>query len=252
MGSRADRMTWNAFDLVFKPWMRRRLKVCVTGDPGHLTPDAPLLLVANHVSWWDGFLLREVQRELRPDSVLYTLALERELREHSVLRFTGGIGVDPESPASIRGALRRFEQKRHEFTHAVFAYFPQGCIAPSYRRPLAFRRGVELFARALAPITVLPVGIHIEPMTSLAPTAFVTIGEPIKSPDGHVDHRDLERRVHELLDETLAFLAKHGENAAAVRLRTCATPVQQPGSGSSARQNSGRLPALVEARKRQL
>ncbi|MEO9225890.1 MAG: 1-acyl-sn-glycerol-3-phosphate acyltransferase, partial [Gemmatimonadaceae bacterium] len=127
------------------------------GKPCPVSDDVPLLLVANHVSWWDGFLLREVQRELRPQSVLYTLALERELREHPVLRLTGGIGVDPASPASILGAVRRFEHKRQEFPHAVFAYFPQGSIAPSYKRPLAFRRGVELFARAIAPLTVLPV-----------------------------------------------------------------------------------------------
>ena len=229
MGSRADRMTWNAFDLVFRPWMRRRLRVCLTGDRGHVPADGPLLLVANHVSWWDGFLLREVQRALRPGSVLYTLALERELREHPVLRFTGGIGVEPASPASILGALRCFEQKRHEFPHAVFAYFPQGCIAPSFKRPLAFRRGVELFARALAPLTVLPVAIHIEPVTSLAPTAFVTIGEPVKLREGKIDHLDVENQVHALLDETLAFLATHGENAAEVRLRTYAAPMKKSG-----------------------
>lgn len=216
MDSRTDRMTWNAFDFVFRPWMSRRLNTCVVGNAGHISDDLPLLLVANHVSWWDGFLLREVQRELRPQSVLYTLALERELRQHPVLRFTGGIGVDPTSPSSILGAVRRFERKRREFPHAVFAYFPQGCIAPSYKRPLVFHRGVELFARAIAPLTVLPVAIHIEPVTSLAPTAFVTVGEAVRS-DGNVDHRELEHRIHELLDETLGFLAEHGENAVAAR-----------------------------------
>lgn len=215
VGSRADRMTWNAFDVVFKPWMRRRLNVLTSGVASSPSNDVPLLLVANHVSWWDGFLLREIQRRIRPDSVLYTLALERELCLHPVLRFTGGIGVDPASPASILRALRSFKQKRCDFPRAMFAYFPQGCIAPSFRRPLGFLRGVEMFAQQLAPLTILPVGIHIEPITGLAPTAFVSVGMPIEPRDGLVDHSALEQRVAVLLDDTLAFVAAHGENAVA-------------------------------------
>ena len=214
MGSRTDRITWNAFDAVFKPWMRRRLHVCTAGLDSPLPTDQPLLLVSNHVSWWDGFLLREIQRQLRPDSVIYTLALERELRQHPVLRLTGGIGVDPTSPASIRRALNEFESKRRNFPRAMFGYFPQGCIAPSYRRPLGFRRGVELFAPQLAPVTILPVAIHIEPISGLAPTAFVSVGTPLASRNGLVNHRVLEREVEQLIDATLAFLAEHGENAA--------------------------------------
>lgn len=210
-----DRLGWRAFDVAFRPWMRRHLHVRMAGMPSDLPGDVPLLLVANHVSWWDGFLLRAVQRALRPASTLYTVALERELVKHPVLRMIGAIGIDPSSPASILRAVRTIERKREAMSDAVFGYFPQGRITPSYRRPLGFRRGLDLFAHALAPVIAIPVAIHIEPMTAAAPTAFVSLGEPLRAAQAYRGHAFLEREVERNLDRLLAFLATHGEDALA-------------------------------------
>lgn len=210
-----DRLGWRAFDMVFQPWMRRRLRVRMAGLPSELPADEPIILVANHVSWWDGFLLRAVQRALRPSSTLYTVALERELVKHPILRMIGAIGIEPSSPASILHAVRVATYKRAALPNAVFGYFPQGRITPSYRRPLGFRRGVDVFTRALAPAVILPVAIHLEPMTESAPTAFVSIGEPLRANGKRPGHAAIEREIESLLDRLLAFLATHGEDALA-------------------------------------
>ncbi|MEO7102179.1 MAG: lysophospholipid acyltransferase family protein [Gemmatimonadaceae bacterium] len=214
MGSRLDILGWRAFDMVFQPWMKRRLQLRIADLPQDLDASEPVMLVANHVSWWDGFVLRAIQMRLRPSSALYTIALERELNQHSILRAIGGIGIEPDSPDSILRAVRQFQAKRRKLPDAVFGYFPQGCITASFRRPLGFRRGVELFARAIAPVTIVPVAIHIEPGVCLAPTAFVSVGAPIHCVES-VDHLLLEREIHDLLDATYAFLAEHGESSAA-------------------------------------
>lgn len=203
------RLGWRAFDLVFQPWMRHRLHVRMAGMPSTLRGDVPLLLVANHVSWWDGFLLRAVQRALRPRAALRTIALERELVRHPFLRRIGGIGINPSSPTSILLALRTIERLRTD--DFVLGYFPQGRIAPSHARPLAFHRGIDLVLRAVAPATVIPVALHVEPLARFAPTAFVALGAPIDA--ASVDHAGLELRVAELLNDVLAFTAAHGEDA---------------------------------------
>lgn len=212
MGSRLDILGWRAFDMVFHPWMKRRLHLCVAGLPTDMNSSEPIMLVANHVSWWDGFVLRAIQRQLRPSSTLYTIALERELRQHTILRAIGAIGIEPTSPDSIRRGVRKFKSRRRALPNAVFGYFPQGRITPSFRRPLGFRRGVELFARAIAPVTIVPVAIHIEPLVSPAPTAFIAVGAPIHCADS-IDHLMLQRQIHHMLDTTYAFLAEHGESS---------------------------------------
>ncbi len=212
MDSRFSPLALAGFELFFLPWMRRRIRaVLLTGLPPETAPCAPLLLVANHVSWWDGFVLRELHRRLRPRAPLYTLMLRSELERRPFFRSLGGIGIDPSAPASVARALRGLRTRREERPDLVVAFFPQGEIRPSFRRPLGFRRGVELFARRLGPLTVLPVGIHLEPLGASAPTLLASAGAPLTDADGGGDAGELERRVEAELDRILAFLARHGE-----------------------------------------
>lgn len=204
---------WQAFDMVFQPWMRRRLLVRMGAMPALPPESGAVMLVANHCSWWDGFLLRKVQQAIRPGRPLYTIALERELARHPVLRFIGGVGLTPASPGSILAAMRGLSTRIAESPDAVIGYFPQGCIAPSFRRPLAFARGVELFAHHLAPLTIIPIAIHIEPLVNAAPTAFVLAGAPQFTDFGPVSAVALECEITRLLDASLATLSVSGEKA---------------------------------------
>ena len=210
MGSRFSPAAVGAFELLFRPWMRRRVHaVRVAGLPVGLPPARPLLLAANHVSWWDGFILREVQRALRPGAPLYTVMSRTELARLPFFRRLGVVGIDPSSRGSVLGALRCLEVRVRERPDAVVVFFPQGRIWPSFRRPLGFQRGVELFARRLSSV-VLPVGVHAEPLNTVAPTFFVSVGEPLEWAPGV---EELERRVEAELDAVLGFVSTHGEEA---------------------------------------
>jgi 1-acyl-sn-glycerol-3-phosphate acyltransferase len=209
VGNGRDRVLWRTLEVAMAPWRRGRLYVRALGTPARIANDRPVLLVANHVSWWDGFLLRAVQRAVRPQAALRTIALERELVRHPILRRIGGIGIEPSSPSSILHALRELARLRSD--DLVLGYFPQGYIRPSHARPLGFHRGIDLVMNALAPAAVVPVALHVEPLAHFAPTAFVAVGAAI---DGAtVDHATLELRLTRLLDEVLGFVAVHGEEA---------------------------------------
>lgn len=208
--SRFSRPAVAAFEFVFRPWMRRRIhQIRMAGVPRDLALDRPLLLAANHVSWWDGFVLREVQRTLRPAAPLYTVMSRTELDRFPFFRRLGVIGVDPSSSASITRALRFLEARVAERPDAVAAFFPQGRIWPSHRRPLGFQRGVELFGRCLDG-WVLPTALHVEPLNTPAPTAFVSMGEPLHG--SGLDVTELESAVAAELDAVLGFLGQHGED----------------------------------------
>lgn len=211
MSGRYSHTVARAFELVFGPWMARRVhEVRLAGLPSALPTDRPLLMAANHVSWWDGFLLRAVQRTLRPQAPLHTVMTSHELARFPFFGWMGGVGLDPSSPASVGHALRLLERRLHACPQGVVAFFPQGRIWPSHRRPLGFARGVELFASRLGAV-VLPVGLHFEPLNHVAPTAFVAAGQLLPGP---VEVREVERAVEGRLDAILAHLAAHGEDAA--------------------------------------
>lgn len=177
-------------------------------------PDACVLLVANHVSWWDGYLLRLVQRRLRPRASLITIMADHELARRRYFRWAGAIGVDPASFASVRRMLRTMHDLRATSRRTlVVSYFPQGRIWPSSKRPLGFKRGVAAIAKQLAPVVIVPVSLHIEPMTTSAPHAFVYVGDAIVARDGALNVTDAERRVTDGLDRIRRFLDAFGEDA---------------------------------------
>lgn len=210
---------WRVFEWWFRPWLRRNLaEIHMAGLGGVQTigsshPTVPLVLVANHTSWYDGFLLREVHRQLRPHAPLRTLMLQRELEQNPVLRFIGGAGFDPERPLTLRGALAEIRDARA--MGVTLSFFPQGRIYPSTRRPLGFARGVEGVLRALLPALILPVALHLEMGNKVRPTAWIGLGEliPVHGREGIPRALELEAVVQNLLDRTHAHLAEHGESA---------------------------------------
>src|SRR5690606_18696619 len=139
----------------------------------------PLLIAANHVSWWDGFLVRALQRALRPQAPLHTVMTSAELARFPLLGWMGAVGMDPSSASSVGHAVGVLERRLSAHPEGVVAFFPQGRIWPSHRRPLGFARGVELFASHLGAV-VLPVGLHLEPLNRVAATAFVAAGQLLR------------------------------------------------------------------------
>ncbi len=217
MKTRYSRRVWAGFERGFRPWMRRRLDgVHVRGVDGTTLvrelEGLPLLLMANHVSWWDGFLLREVHRAIRPEAPLHVVMLEEELRRVPVFRWMGAVPLSP-SPLAARQLLRDLRARLERRPDAVLGYFPQGRIWPSHRRPLGFLRGGGWLAGHLAPVVVLPVGLHLEPLTRPGPAAFVSVGRPLVVRSA-ADLHAIEERVTAEVDAILAFTRRHGENAA--------------------------------------
>jgi 1-acyl-sn-glycerol-3-phosphate acyltransferase len=207
---------WTLFESVFHRRMARQLETTVIrGLPAGLRAPWPLLLVANHTSWWDGFLLRQVHRRLRPTAPLYTVMRQDQLRRHRFLRLLGALPLEPGSAASGLRLMRTLRQARRHSPTLVLSFFPQGRIYPSWKRPLGFRRGIATLSRLLAPLTVLPLGLHIEALGNERPTAFIAAGPTLDVGLEGAQPQELEAAVEAQLDFTHNWIAAHGEDAAA-------------------------------------
>lgn len=176
----------------------------------------PILFVANHVSWWDGFFLFEIQRRIRPQAQLYTIALEKTCRENAILRKMGVLPINPGNPASLKAVMSHLKQLRKTLNpqELCVSFFPQGKIRPSFLPELGFQRGVEGIASVLLPVAVVPVGIHIEPMVGKKPTAILSLGETriLRSDQASLD---IQTWVQEALQLTHTHLFQNGEEVPA-------------------------------------
>ena len=204
-------LAWRIFDLGLRPWMNRRVTVHLAGVARELAEDRPVVLVANHESFWDGFLLRRVQLALRPAASFHAVMLEEELRRRPFLRSLGAFGIRPGSVASGRRLLQRIGDLDRS---AVLGFFPQGRIWPGRRGPLRFRTGIARIVRAVEPATVVPVGLRLVSGRTPRTEAYVSVGKPIPSPGPDpVGAAFLEMTVAAELSAIDTFLSNHGEDA---------------------------------------
>ncbi len=211
---RHSEASWRLFSVGMRLWRRGKLAPSlIAGLPASVPADRPLLIVANHSSWWDGFLLREVQVALRPGAPFHTAVLEGQLTAHPILARLGGIPLDPARPSSMLSLLKVLRRHRTQHPDLVLGWFPQGRIWPATRNPLGFQRGIDAVARALAPALLLPVSIRIEPLVDPQPTPLMLVGDPIViQTDVTGLSARAERAVTTGLDQINALLDEQGES----------------------------------------
>ena len=212
----SSRVAWPVFDLFLGPWMAAHLRVHLAGlGEAASVPDPWILLCANHESFWDGFLLRALQRRIRPSLPFHAVMLGSELSRRPWLAALGAIPIEPGSLAGGRRMLRAVRALREREEGGVLAYFPQGRIRPGDPRRLDFRPGVTAVAKALSPARILPVGIRLYPGRTRRMEAFLSVGPSIEvGEDREPTVPRLEDAVAAELDAIRAHVAEHGEEAA--------------------------------------
>jgi 1-acyl-sn-glycerol-3-phosphate acyltransferase len=163
-------------DVVFRPYLREITRrtfeaVRLLGEAPELPRDVPLIIVANHGTWWDGFfiyLLNTVVLHRR----LYIMMLEEQLRRYRFFRRLGAFGIERGHPRSVRASLSYSAEVLMDASNCL-CVFPQGSMRRLHDRPLGFKRGLEsvlsMHGRAAC---ILPVAIACEFLGERRPEAF--------------------------------------------------------------------------------
>lgn len=166
-------------------WRVRRMfhAVTLSGDTDALESPAnyPLVLYANHQSWWDGFLLLLLYRHYRMD---YFLMMEaKNLQKFSLFRKMGVFGVDLDSASGRRASLlyaTRLLRDAPAGARRVLTIFPHGrLIDPAQEWP-PFAPGLQTLVRACPGHRAVPVCLHLRFGKYPWPEAFLRVGHLVE------------------------------------------------------------------------
>ncbi len=161
----------------------------------------PLVLYANHSSWWDGLMAFQVGRVCRLEQ--YAMMEERQLREYPFHRKLGAFGVVREN---ARDALRSIEYAGQllKGTSRVLWIFPQGLTLPNDARPLLLYSGAARIIERTGLADAAPVAIRYEFLNDCRPEALVKIGPPSRvSVEASFNAKRLTSVFAERLTDTL-------------------------------------------------
>jgi len=98
----------------------------------------PVLMIGNHVSWWDGFFGQYINLELF-DRKIHIMMLEEQLRQRMFLNKTGAYSIKKGDRSALE-SIRYTSEILSDPGNLVLLY-PQGKIHSLYDFPLTFEEG---------------------------------------------------------------------------------------------------------------
>ena len=168
-----------------------------------LASETPLVVAANHVAFWDPFLVVALDEALGTES--YCLMDAHNLARLPFFGWIGAVALDRSSPRAALAHLHASAALADRPGRLLWI-FPQGRQRPADARPLGLEHGVRLLARDTG-LPVLPVAFDYRFHEAPRPYALARIGEPFTFAEapGAAFLPELERRLVEGLERTRLF-----------------------------------------------
>jgi 1-acyl-sn-glycerol-3-phosphate acyltransferase len=171
----------------------------------------PLIVYANHASWWDPLAFIVISRYFLPTASHYAPMDAAALKHYAMLR---KLGIFPVEAGTRRGAAQ-FLRAANEILSApnsVLWITPEGRFTDMRTRPAIFRPGLAALAARARACTFVPLAFEYTFWDERLPEILINCGQPIEVDDGHL-HSNAEwsdRLVAALAttQDELAALAK--------------------------------------------
>ncbi len=141
----------------------------------YIAGSRPVLIVANHVSWWDGFWILHFNNLILRKK-MHFMMLERELKKYPFFAHSGGFSVDKGS-GKILESIAYATELLTDGKNSVLI-FPQGRIESLYNDRFVFEKGIVRIAEKLYPqIDILFVANTIDYLSNKKPTLYTRYKE---------------------------------------------------------------------------
>lgn len=100
----------------------------------------PVLIVANHQSWWDGHWVEYINQRIFKRKFHFMMR-EDQLRKNWFLNYAGGYSVDKNSRSIVESL--NYSSELLQNPNNLVLIFPQGEIQSIHQREIIFQKGIE-------------------------------------------------------------------------------------------------------------
>jgi 1-acyl-sn-glycerol-3-phosphate acyltransferase len=158
-------------------------------DDFHL--EKSMLLIANHFSWWDGFIGNYLSYRYY-NKKFHVMMLKEQLARRMFLNKAGAFSVEQSSRSVVESLLYSAEILSGDSN--LLMMFPQGKIESLYHRDFQFARGVERILETCDPLPEIILNINlVDYFSNPSPTLFIRT----KSYQGELSAEEIEKAFNQ-------------------------------------------------------
>jgi 1-acyl-sn-glycerol-3-phosphate acyltransferase len=175
---RVSAMTLRFFGRIVRSYFRRHFRAVMVQHAERLAQaSGPLIVYANHSSWWDPMVSTLLAQTLLPGCKHYAPMDAEALKKYPILR---KIGIFPVEMSSARGGAQFLRTSRAILQSGGVVWItPQGRFADP-REPLKFKPGLGALAVRETEVTLLPLAIEYTFWDERLPETLLRFGEPVR------------------------------------------------------------------------
>ncbi len=152
-------------------WLTARHFHQISYNDTNTDHDKSVLLLANHFSGWDTFVLYHINRKLFKKS-FHAMILERTMLKQPMLKYAGGFSVNKSSRDLVL-SLDFAAQLLHEPGNLVLIY-PQGKLYSNMVNDVVFEQGIiHIVKKAAGKFNLIFAATFIENFENFKPVANV-------------------------------------------------------------------------------
>jgi 1-acyl-sn-glycerol-3-phosphate acyltransferase len=193
------------FRRIVRGYFRRHFHaVRIAGAERFRGVTGPVIVYANHTSWWDPMVSVLLAAELKPERGHYAPMDAEALEKYGILK---RIGIFPVEMKTARGAVQ-FLRTGEAILKAggVLWVTPQGRFCDPRERPLEFKPGMAALAARVAAAhgecTLLPLAIEYPFWDERLPETLLYFAEPVRVAAGE-DAEAVQARAVEALEAAM-------------------------------------------------
>ncbi len=155
----------------------------------------PILVIANHVSWWDGFWIAYLN-ETRFHRKFHFMMLEEQLRKYWFFNYAGGFSVRKGSRTVVETLHYTSELLKN--SENLVLVFPQGEIQSMHNQHFVFENGIDRVLRDRHNAQIIMVVNMVDYLSQKKPSLTMFLEE---YNDAGSDHQSIEDRYNAFYKE---------------------------------------------------
>ena len=210
------------FSVYLRGYFRRHFDAIRISRSGGvpMLDDGPVVVFANHASWWDPILFSLITTDLFPGRRPYGPMDAAALEKYSFFERIGVFGIEP---GTHRGAVKFLQTSERIFERddSLLWLTAEGEFTDPRKRPIHLQFGLAHLKRKFPAVPVIPLAIEYPFWNERLPEVLLRFGEPVEVPASDLGQtKPINWRLERGLERTMNILAEESQSRDADRFET--------------------------------
>jgi 1-acyl-sn-glycerol-3-phosphate acyltransferase len=203
----------NWFAKYLRQYFRKHFDAIRISKSGELPPreNGPVVIYANHASWWDPILFMLLAVELLPGKKGFGPMDAEALEKYSFFKRLGVFGIEP---GTHRGAVRFLQTAEAilERNDSALWLTAEGSFSDPRQRPVTLQFGLSHLVRRIPDLRVVPLAVEFPFWNERLPEVLFRFGPPVEiPPEERSNTKSINRRLERELERTMNSLAQEAQ-----------------------------------------